>query len=298
LISALSLLPRTLNAFGTGIARRIGRFVEASKSRSEFRRHAGMRAARIISSTVLVGAPLATFAAECPQKEDPIATDRPDITNSSRVVPQGSFQSENGINLSQRDAGRVVDGTNSRLRVGIAPCLEILLDLPTYFASVGGQPSSGFTDTAPAIKWQISPVPGKIDLSATLGAAFPTGTKAIAGPGVQPYVQFPWSWDLGHGWGISGMLTNFLSPEDPTNKLTTETTFVLEREFGERTFFFVEYVGDYHIHGAPSQLFNSGGGFRITRTQQIDFHVGFGLNGNAPAYIFGLGYSFRIDSLF
>jgi hypothetical protein len=31
-------------------------------------------------------------------------------------------------------------------------------------------------------------------------------------------------------------------------------------------FFFVEYVGDYHIHGGPSYLFNSGGGYRITHT--------------------------------
>jgi hypothetical protein len=94
------------------------------------------------------------------------------------------------------------------------------------------------------------------------------------------------------------MLTNFLLPSDPINKLAPETTFVLEREFGERTFFFVEYVGDYHIHRGPSNLFNSGGGYRITRTQQIDFHIGVGLNDNAPAYILGIGYSFRIDSLF
>jgi hypothetical protein len=37
----------------------------------------------------------------------------------------------------------------------------------------------------------------------------PTGTKAIAGPGAQPYLRFPWSWDLGRGWGISGMFTTF-----------------------------------------------------------------------------------------
>ena len=32
-------------------------------------------------------------------------------------------------------------------------------------------------------------------------------------------------------------------------------------------------------------------------TQQIDFHVGIGLNENAPVYIFGIGYSFRLDGL-
>jgi hypothetical protein len=115
---------------------------------------------------------------------------------------------------------------------------------------------------------------------------------------VQPYVQFPWSWELSGGWSISGMFTNFIMPAEATNKLSTETTFVLEREFAERAFLFVEYVGDYRERGGPSYLFNSGGGYRITPTQQIDFHIGIGLNDNAPAYIFGMGYSFRLDGPF
>jgi Putative MetA-pathway of phenol degradation len=111
-------------------------------------------------------------------------------------------------------------------------------------------------------------------------------------------VQFPWSWELSDGWGLSGMFTNFFSPLDPTTKIAGETTFVIEREFAKKAFLFVEYVGDYHEHGGPSYLFNSGGGYRITDTQQIDFHVAIGLNDNAPSYIFGIGYSFRFDRLF
>jgi hypothetical protein len=42
---------------------------------------------------------------------------------------------------------------------------------------------------------------------------------------------------------------------------------------------------------------NTGGGYRITPTQQIDFHIGIGLNDNAPTYILGAGYSFRLDVL-
>jgi hypothetical protein len=243
--------------------------------------------------------PVAAAAADnCPQPSSEIATDRPDTTNSSLVVPQGSFQQENGVNISRRDGGQVVDGTNTRLRFGIAQCLEVLVDVPTYFDAPSGHADTGFTNVTPAIKWQISPVPGRIDLSATFGAGLPTGTKAITGPGVQPYVQFPWSWELGGGWGLTGMLTNFIAPADPVNKLSTETTFVIEREIGKRAFLFVEYVGDYHVHGGPSYLFNSGGGYRITDTQQIDFHVAIGLNDNAPAYIFGVGYSFRFDRMF
>jgi hypothetical protein len=259
---------------------------------------------RFPGSAVLIALSLAlpgvsaAFGDECPQKESPIATDRPDVTNSSLVVPEGSFQSENGINFSQRDGGHALDGTNSRLRLGVAPCMEILVDLPNYVTAVNGRLNSGFGDVTPAVKWQVSPAPGKLDLSVTLGAGLPTGAKSIAGRGVQPYVQLPWSLDLGSGWGISGMFTNFMTPDDPINKLSTESTFVLEREFAERAFLFIEYVGDYYIHGGPSHLFNSGGGYRITSTQQIDFHIGVGLNDNAPAYVFGVGYSFRLNSLF
>src|SRR6476469_3211074 len=89
----------------------------------------------------------------CPTAKDEIATDRPDVTNSSIVVPVGSLQNENGVNFSMRDEGRVIDGTNSRWRLGMAPCLEILVDLPTYVAPLQGPASSGFTDVSPAVKW-------------------------------------------------------------------------------------------------------------------------------------------------
>ena len=65
----------------------------------------------------------AASADQCPARESPIVTDRPDVTNSSLVVPQGSFQSENGINFSQRSGNHEFDGTESRLRWGIVPCL-------------------------------------------------------------------------------------------------------------------------------------------------------------------------------
>ena len=43
----------------------------------------------------------------CPTAKDEIATDRPDVTNSSLVVPMGSFQSENGVNFRGLDGGQI-----------------------------------------------------------------------------------------------------------------------------------------------------------------------------------------------
>jgi hypothetical protein len=53
-------------------------------------------------------------AQSCPTAKDEITTDRPDVTNSSLVVPTGGLQNENGVNFSIRDDGRSIDGTNSR----------------------------------------------------------------------------------------------------------------------------------------------------------------------------------------
>lgn len=236
-------------------------------------------------------------AEQCPTPQSPIETDRPDVTNSSVVVPQRSWQSENGVNLSRRNGDTTFDGTDSRVRFGMAPCLEILVDVPSYFAALHGAHNSGFSDAAPAVKWQVSPMPGTFDLAATFGAALPTGTRAIAGRGVQPYLQWPWSWDLGGGWSLAGMLTNTFAPADASNRISTQTTLLIERAIAERAFVFVEYAGDYRVHGGPALLLNTGGGYRITRTQQIDFHVGIGLNDKAPAYILGVGYSVRVDNL-
>jgi hypothetical protein len=130
------------------------------------------------------------------------------------------------------------------------------------------------------------------------GMALPTGAAEIAGRGAQPYVQLPWSWELHDGWGVSGMLTEFFRPSDPTSKRLTETTFAVEKKLTEKFSLFTEYVGDYPEGAVPSQLWNSGGLYQLSRTQQVDFHVAFGLNHNSPNYIIGIGYSFRLDGLF
>lgn len=49
-------------------------------------------------------------AEDCPSAATDIATDRPDVTNSSVVVPQGSLQSESGVNWTARQGATVVDG--------------------------------------------------------------------------------------------------------------------------------------------------------------------------------------------
>jgi hypothetical protein len=159
-------------------------------------------------------------AGECTQPSNPIETDRPDTTNSSIVLPVGSFQSENGINVSRQDGGRVLDSTNSRLRLGVAPCFEVLVDLPTVDTPIRGAGVSGFTDVAPAVKWQISPIPEKFELSITAGVGLPIGAVSIAGPCTQPYPTVPvvgGAWTrLGH-YGHGDQFLHAGGPSEPVH---------------------------------------------------------------------------------
>jgi hypothetical protein len=179
--------------------------------------------------------------------------------------------------------------------VGVAQCAEVLFDLPNYFRPLHGSAPAGFSDFSPAVKWQLEHLPGDIELSAVVGLEFPTGTARIAGAGYGAYVQLPWSKEIAEGWSLSGMFTALWIPGGSANNPTLEPTLAVERQVGSRADFFVEYVADHPRRGASSQIFDSGGAYRITPTQQIDFRVGLGVNRAAPDHVFGVGYSLRFD---
>jgi hypothetical protein len=239
----------------------------------------------------------------CPTDANEIATDRPDITNSSLVVPLGSLQAENGLDWTVRDDSNALDATNTRVRFGIAQCTELLMDVPSYFGSFSGSQPSGFSNLVVSLKRQLH-VPLGFDLSATGGLGFPTGAAKVAGRGYQPYIQFPWSHGLTADWELTGMFTLFWSPSESSQSLVFQPTLSLERALGRSADVFMEYVGDFD-HQPPAHLLDGGGAWRFTKTQQIDLHVGVGLNrsssalnGVPAAQYFGIGYSFRLDGLF
>jgi Putative MetA-pathway of phenol degradation len=238
----------------------------------------------------------AIAADTCPTIADEIATDRPDVTNSSLVVPSGSLQFENGIDWTVRHGSNAIDGTNTRVRLGVADCTEFLADISNYFGSVNGGQPSGFSNVVISVKRQLS-VPFGFNLSATAGLGFPSGSRSISGPGYQPYIQLPWSRNIGQGWAVEGMFTLTWFPSDSARNPTFEPTLSVQREFGPSVDVFSEYVGDYD-HRRPAQLLDGGDAWRFTDTQQLDFHAGVGLNSSTVDHYFGIGYSFRLDRLF
>jgi Putative MetA-pathway of phenol degradation len=154
----------------------------------------------------LIASTSASAADTCPTSASEIDTDRPDTTDSSRVVPYGSLQAENGVDWTVRQRSDVVSGTESRLRLGVAQCTEVLADVPTYFYSLNGRASSGFSDLIVSVKRELL-VPFGFHLSAIGGLGFPTGASKISNHGYDPYIQFPWSRRLTDEWSLHGMFT-------------------------------------------------------------------------------------------
>jgi len=145
-------------------------------------------------------------------------------------VPTGSLQNEKRGEFQHAGRRSYLRRYEQPVAIGrLRPVWSCLVDLPTYFANVQGPGNFRISDVSPAIKWQVSPRPGKVDLSVVFGVALPTGSVVIAGRGAQPYLQFPWSWELHDGWGVSGMFTEFFRPSDFKTKNITETTSCWKR---------------------------------------------------------------------
>jgi hypothetical protein len=105
-----------------------------------------------------------------PAAPGPIATDRPAVTNSSVVVPAGSFQAENGFLETSSQGQGMVDGPETLLRIGVATRTELRFTAPDYYYNLNttGGLGLGFGDFGVGVKEQLGPTPGGFDVSAIL----------------------------------------------------------------------------------------------------------------------------------
>lgn len=229
-----------------------------------------------------------------PKPPAPIATDRPSFTNSSIVVPSGSFQAENGLLVTNSQSQSVLDGPETLLRAGVASRTELRLSIPNYFYNVtnGGGPGSGFNDLALGVKAQLGPM-AKFDVSATLFLTFPTGAANVSSGGYDPGIQVAWSRGLTSKWTLAGMLSLFAPTQANQRNLTGESTLMVDRQLTRSWSAFGEYVGDFPERGGSRQLLHFGTTLRVTNNQQLDFHIGFGLTTATVDRLIGFGYSFR-----
>ena len=232
-------------------------------------------------------------------KEPEIVTDRPDITEASTVVPVGSLQIENGLTWTSDHGRRILDLSESLVRIGVSRRTEVRVGVPDYLEGIGGgQVTSGFSDVSVGIKQQLGPLPGNVDLAVIVAVTAPTGHRGVTSSGFDPFLKLPWSKELTSEWSIGGMQSLFWNSERGRRNLVWEPTFYLERQLTRQLDVFAEYSGDYPQRGEAQQVAHFGFAYKLTPLSQVDLHFGLGLSHMTPNRFVGAGYSFRIDHLF
>jgi hypothetical protein len=223
----------------------------------------------------------------------PIATDRPAITNSSVVVPSGSVQSENGVQVTTASGQRTFDGPESLVVYGLTEATELRITVPDY--SFSGL-ASGFGDLALGVKQQIGHSQSGFDASLIVFVSFPTGANALSSHGYDPGIQLPWSQKVSENWTMAGMLSLYWPTQSGARNLTGESTFLFDRQLTGPCDAFVEYAGDFAERGGPRHLLHFGIAYKLGQFHQIDLHFGTGLSRAAVDHFIGIGYSFRFKA--
>ncbi len=137
--------------------------------------------------------------AQTPKSEE-IVTDRPDVTESSTVIPVGSVQSESGLTWTGDHGTSTIGLPETLFRVGLWERTEVRFEAPDYLYRVDGQHTpTGFGDTSIGLKQQIGPLPGGVDLAVIVAFSIPTGADSVSSHGFDPVIKFPWSRDFKDG---------------------------------------------------------------------------------------------------
>jgi hypothetical protein len=225
-----------------------------------------------------------------------ISTDRPQITNSSVVVPCGSLQFENGFQMTGNSEQRGYDFPETSVRFGVTNETELRFMVPDYFRNddTAYGFSNGVGDSSLGIKQQLGPVKG-FDFSLIPSVSLPTGSNSISSHGYDPNLQLPWSHSLPKNWTVAGQFAVMWPTESGRHNTTGQASAYFDRQLTAPWDAYVEYSGAFPQRGGPQHTIDFGTAYKPTLHQQLDFHCNFGLSAAVSNYSIGFGYSARFQ---
>jgi hypothetical protein len=255
------------------------------------------RPLRISIAVILATLALQAKASKCgADAQSTIATDRPQTTESSIVVPCGSLQFENGFLETSAGHQWGLDLPETWMRFGIRGKGELRFAVPDYFtnAFTGSGFAKGASDINIGYKQQLGPVKG-FDVSLIPSFTIPTGAAGITSGGYDPAIQLPWSRSLSKNWTAAGMFSVMWPTQGARRNVTGQSCIYFDRQLTAPWDAYIEYSEDSPEHGSPQHAIDIGSAWRLSPHQQIDFHWSFGFSAAAPDSTVGLGYSVRFQ---
>jgi hypothetical protein len=229
-----------------------------------------------------------------PPAAEELITDRPDFTESARVVPFGRLQLESGFTWARLGNEQTEWGAPELLaRWGILPVLELRFNCPDRLWERNGPDRSGFGDAAVGAKIQL-PSPGrKWDLAAIVSVSLPSGDRYFSTGAADPEMVLIWARDLSPRWSYGGQIVGAWLTEDGARRFNWSTSAVFGCDLGGDWGTFFELLIDVPHAGGTGVLAHHGYTRQLRGPIQLDVHVGVGLNDAAPDAFVGCGFSTR-----
>lgn len=251
-----------------------------------------------ITSALLVTGlllPLATHA-----EEAPMATDRPDIVESSAVVGKGRFQVETSFAAETDKAAGVKTTTRmtpTLLRYGITDNTELRLETDGFLHN--GQ-DHGFSDVSLGLKWHThdgEDATGKPAIAWLFHADLDSGSQPFRGHGVRPSVRMVAEWELPNDFSL-GIMPGLLRDTNDAGKHFTAGIFAVTLGKGWTDNFrtFIEVAGQQltsNKNGGSVVTYDAGMAYLLSPTMQIDTAISIGVNDHTPDRLWTVGFSIK-----
>ncbi|AMV28350.1 hypothetical protein VT84_28360 [Gemmata sp. SH-PL17] len=246
------------------------------------------------------------------EEPDPIVTERPDFTNSSRTIGRNRIQLESGYTFTSD--GRGASRMNSHaflealVRVGIfADWFEVQIGqnfLHTRAADpanpAGVNLQTGPQDLYLASKFALTKQDGILpETAVTLQMTLPTGSREQGSNKVLPGLLFLYSWDvIPDRISLAGSSVFANAEEDDHGYFSYAQSLSVGYTLTKRLSAYTECFALFPSGATPTQVgpeyyYNGGFLYQVTPNFQLDIRFGVGLNKHADDFFTGVGFAIR-----
>lgn len=227
-----------------------------------------------------------------------IVTDRPDFTESSKVVESSKIQIETGYTFSESENTQEHTLGELLIRISVLPGLEARLGLNSHaFSKEDSIERSGLQDSSIGIKAMVIPeqqawIPQTAIIA---GTTLPTGGNPYRESNLQPGVKVCFGWELSENWALSSNLNYDRSSEAGIAFNQFSQSLSLGWGFMEQWGAYLEaFSFQPDLLGKTDTTYiNTGLTYLVSDDVQLDVRAGSGLNGINKDYFIGFGVSNR-----
>ena len=225
------------------------------------------------------------------QDDEPLATDRPDFTETVFAIPRGRVQIEAGYTRETFGSLHADHAPELLIRTGFLPHTELRLGYDRTWIPGPDDPD----ELSAGLKYAFDPglAPWAF---AVIGAG--TWTRARASD-LQSESDFAvdligvWSREISSRWSIGGIAGGVWDDVDDKGTNAAIGTVSLGASLGDRAGTFFEWAAEIPSNGDGAHLAHHGYTLRLDRNFQLDVHGAIGLTDAAPDWFLGFGFGWQ-----